>query len=68
VLGDSAREGRVNGVFSGVRELLQCAEKKDDHRASKWQFSDGLYAEVLFWRASGPIARRRIVLTCLENS
>jgi hypothetical protein len=31
--------------------------------ASEWQFSDGLYAEVLFWRASGPIARRWIVLT-----
>jgi hypothetical protein len=25
-------------------------------RASKWQFSDGLYTEVLFWRASGLIA------------
>jgi hypothetical protein len=36
--------------------------------ASKWQFSDGLYDEVLFWRASGPRARLWIVLTCLENS
>jgi hypothetical protein len=26
--------------------------------ASKWRSSDGLYAEVLFWRASGPIPRR----------
>jgi hypothetical protein len=35
--------------------------------ASKWQFSDGLYAEVLFWHESGPIARRWMVLTCLES-
>jgi hypothetical protein len=35
--------------------------------ASKWQFGDGLYAEVLFWRASGPTDRRWIVLTCLES-
>jgi hypothetical protein len=35
--------------------------------ASEWQFSDGVYAEVLFWRGSGPIARRLIVLTCLES-
>jgi hypothetical protein len=29
------------------------------------QVSDGLYAEVLFWSASGPIARRWIVPTCV---
>jgi hypothetical protein len=28
------------------------------------QVSDGLYAEVLLWCASGPIARRWIVPTC----
>jgi hypothetical protein len=28
------------------------------------QVSDGLYAEVLLWCASGRIARRWIVLTC----
>jgi hypothetical protein len=30
------------------------------------QVNDGLYAEVPLWRASGPIARRRIDLVCLE--
>jgi hypothetical protein len=35
--------------------------------ASKWQFSDGLYAGVLFWHASGLIAQRWIVLMCLES-
>jgi hypothetical protein len=29
------------------------------------QVSDGLYAEVPLWRASGPIARRWIVPTCV---
>jgi hypothetical protein len=29
------------------------------------QVSDGLYAEVLLWCASGPIARRWIVSTCV---
>jgi hypothetical protein len=32
----------------------------------KWQVNDGLYAEVPLWCASGPIARRRIDLVCLE--
>jgi hypothetical protein len=30
------------------------------------QVNDGLYAEVPLWCASGPIARRRIDLVCLE--
>jgi hypothetical protein len=34
-------------------------------RAGKWQASDGLCAEVPLWCASGPIARRRIVPTCV---
>jgi hypothetical protein len=34
---------------------------------TKWQFRDGLYADLLFWFASEPIARRWIVLTCLES-
>jgi hypothetical protein len=34
--------------------------------AGKWQASNGLYAEVPLWCASGPIARRRIDLVCLE--
>jgi hypothetical protein len=29
------------------------------------QVSDGLYAEVLLWCASGPIAQRLIVPTCV---
>jgi hypothetical protein len=31
----------------------------------KWQVNDGLYAEVLLWCASGPIAWRWIVPTCV---
>jgi hypothetical protein len=34
--------------------------------AGKWQVNDGLYAEVPLWCASGPIARRRVDLVCLE--
>jgi hypothetical protein len=33
--------------------------------AGKWQVNDGLYAEVPLWCASGPIARRWIVATCV---
>jgi hypothetical protein len=33
--------------------------------AGKWQVNDGLYAEVPLWCASGPIARRWIVPTCI---
>jgi hypothetical protein len=33
--------------------------------AGKWQVNDGLYAEVPLWCASGPIARRWIVPTCV---
>jgi hypothetical protein len=33
--------------------------------AGKWQVNDGLYAEVPLWCASEPIARRRIVPTCV---
>jgi hypothetical protein len=32
------------------------------------QVNDGLYAEVPLWCASGPIARQRIDLVCLEAS
>jgi hypothetical protein len=34
-------------------------------RVGKWQVNDGLYAEVLLWCASGTIARRWIVPTCV---
>jgi hypothetical protein len=33
--------------------------------AGKWQVNDGLHAEVPLWCASGPIARRWIVPTCV---
>jgi hypothetical protein len=33
--------------------------------AGKWQVNDGLYAEVPLWCASGPIARRWMVPTCV---
>jgi hypothetical protein len=33
--------------------------------ASELQFNDGIYAEVLLWCASQPIARRWIVQTCV---
>jgi hypothetical protein len=48
---ETAREGPVDGVCSGSRELLQWTVKTNVGY-SKCQFSDGLYAEVLFWRAS----------------
>jgi hypothetical protein len=32
------------------------------------QVNDGLYTEVPLWCTSGPIARRRIDLVCLEAS
>jgi hypothetical protein len=40
----------------------------DEHIRSSGlvQVNDGLYAEVPLWCASGPIARRRIDLVCLE--
>jgi hypothetical protein len=34
--------------------------------ASELQFNDGIYAEVLLWCASEPIARRWIAPTCLK--
>jgi hypothetical protein len=40
----------------------------EDSRSSglvSGKFSDGLCAEVLFWRASGPMAGRWIVPTCV---
>jgi hypothetical protein len=40
----------------------------EDIRSSRLvQVNDGLYAEVPLWCASGPIARRCIVLVCLET-
>jgi hypothetical protein len=35
--------------------------------ASELQCNDGIYAEVLLWCASEPIARRWIVQTCVWN-
>jgi hypothetical protein len=38
---------------------------EDSQSSGLAQVSDGLYAEVLFWCASGPIARRWIVPMCV---
>jgi hypothetical protein len=38
---------------------------KDSRSSGLVQVNDGLYAEVLLWWASGPIARRWIVPTCV---
>jgi hypothetical protein len=38
---------------------------KESRSSGLVQVSDGLYAEVLLWCASGPIARRWIVPTCV---
>jgi hypothetical protein len=65
------RDGRLREKVllkeSPVEHLSCCSGRRrvSVFGASEWLFSDGLYAEVLFWRASGSIARRRIVLNCL---
>jgi hypothetical protein len=41
------------------------ADGEDIQSSGLEQASDGLYAEVLLWCASGPIARRWIVPTCV---
>jgi hypothetical protein len=38
---------------------------EDSRSSGLVQVSDGLYAEVLLWGASGPIARQWIVPTCV---
>jgi hypothetical protein len=43
-----AREGPVEGVSCGARELLEWAKKESIVGASELQFSDGRYAKVLF--------------------
>jgi hypothetical protein len=61
------------GVVSCVRELVEFRRKHaslyrdgEDIRSSGLvQVNDGLYAEVPLWCASGPIARRWIVPTCV---
>jgi hypothetical protein len=61
-----ARFGRYQERRSR-RSLLRVkwVVKTVDRRASKWQVSDVLYAEVLCWCTSGPITRRWIVPTCV---
>jgi hypothetical protein len=46
-------------------EFLLWVEKEVGAR--ELQFIDGLYAEVLFYLASGPIARRGTVLLYFES-
>jgi hypothetical protein len=55
VSGNCERSTRVNTV-----------DGEDIRSSGLEQVSDGLYAEVPLWCASGPIARRRIDLVCLE--
>jgi hypothetical protein len=40
---------------------------EDSRLSGLAQVNDGLYAEVLFWCASEPIARRWIVPTCVSR-
>jgi hypothetical protein len=51
----------------GAREFIPWTVKTFDRRAGKWQVNDELYAEVPLWCASGPIARRWIVQTCVRK-
>jgi hypothetical protein len=41
-------------------------DDEDSRSSGLVQVNDGLYAEVPLWCASGPIARLRIDLVCLE--
>jgi hypothetical protein len=53
--------------FSLVLDLVcEWTARKSIVGANELQFNDGIYAEVPLWCASGPIARRRIDLVCLE--
>jgi len=56
----------IGGTFSIVTSC-HSGRRKSIVEASELQFSDGLYAEVLFLRVSVPIARRGIVLLCSES-
>jgi hypothetical protein len=59
------------GRLSSYREIARGAHEsipwtvKTFDRWGKWQVNDELYAEVSLWCASGPIARRWIVPTCV---
>jgi hypothetical protein len=58
---------QCNGEVS-IEELqvwLENRSSEDIRSSGLEQASDGLYAEVLLWRASEPIARRLIVPTCV---
>jgi hypothetical protein len=44
---------------------LHTVDGEDSRSSGLVQVNDGLYAEVLLWCASGPIARRWIVPTCV---
>jgi hypothetical protein len=48
-----------------AREFIRWTGRHPIVGAGKWQFNDVLYAEVPLWCASGPIARRWIVPTCV---
>jgi hypothetical protein len=44
--------------------VIRSATVDDDVGAGKWRVND-VYAEMPLWNASGPIARRWIVPTCV---
>jgi hypothetical protein len=50
---------------SGDRLWCEWTARKSIVGASELQLNDGIYAEVLLWCASEPIARRWIVPTCV---
>jgi hypothetical protein len=71
------RYGTSYEVVSVVRERVEAGRDSEgstrvytaDDEDIRWsglvQVNDGLYAEVPLWCASGPIARRWIVPTCV---
>jgi hypothetical protein len=52
-------------IATEAREFICTVDGEDIRSSGLVQVSDGLYTEVLLWCASGPIARRWIVSTCV---
>jgi hypothetical protein len=61
-LEDRVRIGKLRERSTRVYTV----DDEDIRSSGLVQVNDGLYAEVPLWCASGPIARRRIDLVCLE--
>jgi hypothetical protein len=63
---ETIRERRACVSGNCERSTRVCTVDDEDIRLSGLvQVNDGLYAEVPLWRASGPLARRWIVPTCV---